>query len=49
MAPQTNNETKEIIEFSSASAAAKRLGVDESYVRRCIINNKSCKGHTVQR
>nr|YP_010121889.1 GIY-YIG endonuclease [Monilinia fructicola]QRF72265.1 GIY-YIG endonuclease [Monilinia fructicola] len=45
----TNIETKEIIEFSSASAAAKYLGVDESYVRRCITNNKSCKGHIVQR
>ena len=45
----TNNETKETSEFSSVSAAAKFLDVDESYVRRCITNNKSCKGHTVVR
>jgi NUMOD1 domain len=45
----TNNETKETIEFSSASSAAKHLDVDESYVRRCITNNKLCKGHIVQR
>ena len=45
----TNNETKETSEFFSTSAAAKYLGVDESYVRRCITNNKPCKGHTVVR
>ena len=45
----TNNETKETSEFFSASAAANYLGVDESYVRRCITNNKPCKGHTVVR
>lgn len=45
----TNNETKETTEFYSASAAANYLGVDESYVRRCITNNKLCKGHSVVR
>jgi len=45
----TNNETKETLEFPSAVAAGKFLGVDESYVRRCIISNRSCKGHTITR
>lgn len=45
----TNNETKETSEFISVSAAASYLSVDESYVRRCITNNKPCKGHTVVR
>jgi len=45
----TNIETKESSEFLSASAAAKYIGVDESYVRRCITNNKPCKGYVIVR
>jgi hypothetical protein len=45
----TNNETKETLEFPSAVYAGKFLNVDESYVRRCIISNRSCKGYTIAR
>lgn len=45
----TNNETKEMLEFPSAVSAGKFLNVDESYVRRCISSNRSCKGHTISR
>ena len=45
----TNNETKETLVFLSVSAAANYLSVDEFYVRRCITNNKPCKGHTFVR
>ncbi len=45
----TNNDTSEIIEFPSAVSAGKYLGVDESYIRRCITNNKPCKGFTIVR
>jgi|SRR5687768_14922938 hypothetical protein len=45
----TNNETKEMLEFPSAVSAGKFLNVDESYVRRCISSNRSCKGHTIYR
>ena len=45
----TNNETKETLEFLSAVSAGKFLNVDESYVRRCISSNRSCKGHTISR
>lgn len=44
-----NNETKDTLEFPSATSAAKYLNVDESYVRRCINNNKSCKVYTLIR
>ena len=43
----TNNETEEVVEFSSISSFAKFINVDESYVRRCINNNKPCKNYTV--
>lgn len=42
----TNNETKEIVEFSFISLFAKFISVDESYVRKCINNNKPCKNYT---
>jgi len=45
----TNNDTGETLEFLSAVSAGKYLGVDESYIRRCIKNNKPCKGFTVVR
>lgn len=45
----TSIETKESSEFHSASAAANYIGVDESYVRRCITGNKSCKGYIIVR
>lgn len=45
----TNNDTLEILEFPSAVSAGKYLGVDESYIRRCITNNKPCKGFTIVR
>ena len=45
----TNNDTLETMEFPSAVSAGRYLGVDESYVRRCITNNKSCKGFTLTR
>lgn len=32
----TNNDTCETIEFPSAVSAGKYLGVDESYIRKCI-------------
>jgi len=43
----TNIETKETLEFLSTSDAANYLGVSESYVRRCITNNKACNGHSI--
>jgi len=48
----TNNETKETLEFpcihcSGISTAGKFLNVYESYVRRCISSNRSCKGYTL--
>ena len=48
----TNNETKETLEFpcihcSGNSTAGKFLNVYESYVRRCISSNRSCKGYTL--
>jgi hypothetical protein len=45
----TNNDTSETLEFPSAVSAGKYLGVDESYIRRCITNNKPCKGYTIVR
>lgn len=32
----TNNDTCETLEFPSAVSAGKYLGVDESYIRKCI-------------
>jgi hypothetical protein len=45
----TNNETKERLEFPSVASAGKFLNVDESYVRRCISSNRSCKGYTLSK
>ena len=42
-----NNETKETYEFASITAAVKKLGVDDYYFRKCIKNNKPCKGYTI--
>lgn len=45
----TNSDTGDTLEFSSAVSAGKYLGVDESYIRRCITNNKLCRGYTIAR
>jgi hypothetical protein len=45
----TNSETNITLEFASAVAAGKFLGVDESYIRRCISKNKPCKGYIISR
>lgn len=43
----TNNETKEIFEFTSVLAASKSLGISNSHLDRCLKSNKHCKGYTV--
>ena len=42
-----NNETLETYEFASITAAVKKLGVDDSYFRKCLKNNRPCKGYTI--
>ena len=42
-----NNETLETYEFASITAAVNKLGVDDSYFRRCLKNNRPCKGYTI--
>ena len=43
----TNNQTKETSVFLSLSAVANYLSVYESYVSRCITNNKPCNRHHI--
>lgn len=43
----TNNETKEILEFTSILAASKSLGISNSHLDRCLKSNKPCKGYTI--
>nr|ATI20437.1 GIY-YIG endonuclease [Juglanconis juglandina] len=42
-----NNETKEILEFTSVLAASKSLGISNSHLDRCLKSNKPCKGYTI--
>lgn len=43
----TNNETKEVLEFTSVLAASKSLGISNSHLDRCLKSNKPCKGYTI--
>ena len=42
-----NNEIKERLKFNSITSAVQSLGIDDSYFRRYIKNNKPCKGYTI--
>jgi hypothetical protein len=42
-----NNKTKETLEFNSVTEAVKSLGIDDPYFRKCLKNNKPCKGYTI--
>lgn len=43
----TNNETREVVEYTSVLAASKSLGISNSYLDRCLKSNKACKGYTI--
>lgn len=43
----TNNDTKEILEFTSVLAASKFTGISNSQLDRCLKSNKPCKGYTI--